>query len=51
MARMHRQELKHDEFIDTFDELLLYVEDHGRTLALLALSVVLVGGGLGGFYW
>jgi predicted negative regulator of RcsB-dependent stress response len=51
MARMHRQELKHDEFIDTFDELLLYVEDHGRILALLAVSVVLAGGGLGGFYW
>ena len=51
MARLHRQELKHDEFIDTFDELLLYVEDHWRTLTALALSVVLAGGGLGGFYF
>jgi len=51
MARLHRQELKHDEFIDTFDELLLYVEDNWRTLTALALSVMLAGGGLGGFYW
>ncbi|HXE75847.1 MAG TPA: tetratricopeptide repeat protein [Candidatus Xenobia bacterium] len=51
MARLHRQELKHDEFIDTFDELLLYLEDNWRTLTTLALSVVLAGGGLGGFYF
>ncbi len=51
MARIHRQELKHDEFIDTFDAVLLYVEDNGKMLAALALSLVLAGGGLGGFYW
>lgn len=51
MARLHRQELKHDEFVDTFDELLLYVEEHGWLLLTLVLAVVLAGGTLGGFYW
>ncbi|MFQ5696610.1 MAG: hypothetical protein ACE5HB_11520, partial [Terriglobia bacterium] len=51
MARIQRHELKHDELVDTFDEALLYVEEHGRSLAALALAVVLAGGSLGGFYW
>ena len=51
MARIQRRELKHDEFIDTFDDLLLYIEDNWRMLVALVLSVVLAGGGLGGFYW
>jgi tetratricopeptide (TPR) repeat protein len=51
VARIQRQELKHDEFIDTLDATLLYVEEHTRTLLTLALAVVLGGGSLGGFYW
>lgn len=51
MARLKRQELKHDEFVDTFDEALVYVEEHGRTLLTLALAVVLGGGSVGGYYW
>lgn len=51
MARIQRHELKHDEFIDTFDQVLLYVEDHSRSLLVLGLAVVLAGGSLGGFYW
>ncbi|MBI2957168.1 MAG: hypothetical protein HYY26_07645 [Acidobacteria bacterium] len=51
MARIQRQELKHDEFIDTFDEFLLYLEDHWRTLVLLGASVLAAAGSLGGFYW
>ena len=27
MARLHRKELKHDEFVDTMDRVLLYVEE------------------------
>ena len=51
MARLKRQELKHDEFIDTADALYLYVEEHGRTLVTAALAVLVAGGALGGFYW
>ncbi len=51
MARLKRQELKHDEFIDSFDELYLYVEEHGRLLVISAVAIVLAGGALGGFYW
>jgi len=51
VARLKRQELKHDEFIDSFDALYLYVEEHGRLLVTAALAVALAGGALGGFYW
>lgn len=51
MARLHRQDLKHDEFVDTLDEILFYLEDHGRTLVALGVAVALLGGALGGFYW
>lgn len=51
MARLQRQELKHDEFVDTMDELLLYAEQQGRTLLVFVLAVVVGGGSLGGFYW
>lgn len=50
MARLKRQELKHDEFIDSADALYLYVEEHGRTLVTAALAVLVAGGALGGFY-
>lgn len=51
MAHIQRRELKHDEFVDSLDEALLYVEDHSRSLLVLLLAVVLGGGALGGFYW
>ncbi|HKZ53792.1 MAG TPA: tetratricopeptide repeat protein [Candidatus Acidoferrales bacterium] len=51
MARIQRQELKHDEFIDTLDATLIYVEEHTRTLLIIALAVVLGGGSLGVLYW
>jgi predicted negative regulator of RcsB-dependent stress response len=51
VARIQRQELKHDEFVDSVDAALLWVEDHGRTLLTLALAVVVGGGSLGSFYW
>lgn len=51
MARLQRQELKHDEFVDSLDEGLLYIEQQGRTLLVLGLAVLLGGGSLGGFYW
>lgn len=51
MARIQRQELKHDEFVDSVEETLLWVEDNARTLALVALAVVVGGGSVGGFYW
>jgi hypothetical protein len=51
VARIQRQELKHDEFVDSVEETLLWVEDNARTLALVALAVVVGGGSLGGFYW
>lgn len=51
MARIQRQELKHDEFVDTLDATLLWLEDHWRALGLTALAVVLVGGSVGGFLW
>ena len=51
MARLKRQELKHDEFIDSADALYLYVEEHGRTLVTAALAVLVAGGALVGFYW
>ena len=51
MARIHRQELKHDEFIDSFDEFLLYLEDHWKWLIALLVGIVLAGGALGGFYF
>lgn len=51
MARIQRQELKHDEFVDSVEETLLWVEDNARTLALVALAAVVGGGSLGAFYW
>jgi len=51
VARLKRQELKHDEFIDSVDELYLYVEEHGRQLLSLALVILLGGAALGGLYW
>jgi tetratricopeptide (TPR) repeat protein len=51
MARIQRQELKHDEFIDSFDEFLLYLEDHWQWLTALVAGLMLVGGALGGFYF
>ncbi len=51
MARIQRQELKHDEFIDSFDEFLLYLEDHWRWLTALLAGIVLAGSALGGFYF
>ncbi len=51
MARIQRQELKHDEFIDSFDEFLLYLEDHWQWLVALLVGIVLAGGALGGFYF
>ena len=51
MARLKRQELKHDEFVDTVDELYLYLEEHGRRLLGLALVIVLGGAALGALYW
>jgi predicted negative regulator of RcsB-dependent stress response len=51
VARIQRQELKHDEFVDSVEETLLWFEDNARTLALVALTVVVGGGSVGGFYW
>jgi len=51
VARLKRQELKHDEFVDTVDELYLYLEEHGRRLLTLALVVLLGGAAAGGLYW
>lgn len=51
MARIQRQELKHDEFLDTFEELELYIEDNWRLLVTLVVGVMLTGGALGGFYF
>lgn len=51
VARIQRQELKHDEFIDSVEAFELYLEDNWRLLAVLFLGVLLTGGSLGGFYW
>ncbi len=51
MARLHRKELKHDEFVDTVDRVLLYVEEHGRRLAALAVAIVLGSAAVGGYWW
>lgn len=51
MARIQRQALKHDEFVDWVDSAFLWVEEHGRTLLMGALALVLGGGSLGGYYW
>lgn len=51
MARIRREELKKDEFVDAFDETLHYVEEHSRALLTLVLVVVLGGGSAGGYYW
>ena len=51
MARIQRQELKHDEFVDSIDSALLYLEDNWRRLTLIALVVLLGGGSVGGYIW
>ncbi len=51
MARLHRQELKHDEFIDSVDAALLYLETHARSIISLILLALVGGGAVGGFYW
>lgn len=51
MAHIRRQELKKDEFVDSFEETLLWIEDHARGLAVAAVVVVVAGGSGGGFYW
>jgi TolA-binding protein len=51
VARIQRQELKHDEFIDSLDATLIYIEEHTRTLLLIALAVVVGGGSGAGLYW
>lgn len=51
MARIQRQELKHDEFADTVDSALLYLEDNWRRLTTIALVVLLGGGSVGGYIW
>lgn len=51
MARISRHELKQDEFVDSVDRALDYLERHGRSLLLVALALVLGGGSAGGYYW
>ncbi|MGH9804314.1 MAG: tetratricopeptide repeat protein [Candidatus Acidiferrales bacterium] len=51
MARIQRQELKHDEFADSVDSFLLYLEDNWRRLTVIALVVLLGGGSVGGYVW
>lgn len=51
MARIQRQELKHDQFADSVDSFLLYLEDNWRRLTLIALVVLLGGGSVGGYVW
>lgn len=51
MARIQRQELKHDEFVDSLDATLLWVEDHWKDLLAATLTVVVVGGLVGGYLW
>ena len=51
MARIHRQDLKHDEFVDSVDHLWAYLEEHGRRLGLIALLVVLGSASIGAYIW
>lgn len=51
MARIQRRELKHDEFVDSVDNLRLYLEEHGRRVGLLAALVVLVAVSIGAYVW
>ena len=51
MARIQRQELKHDEFADSIDSALLYLEDNWRRLTVIALVILLGGGSIGGYVW
>lgn len=51
MARIQRQELKHDEFVDSMERLRVYLEEHGRRLGLLALLGVLGAVAIGGYLW
>lgn len=51
MARIQRQELKHDEFADSIDSALLYLEDNWRRLTVIALVILLGGGSVGGYIW
>lgn len=51
MARIKRQELKQDEFVDTMDALLLYLEENWRQLLGLVAIAAVVGGAVGGYVW
>ncbi len=51
MARLHRQDLKHDEFVDSMENLRLYLEEHGRRLGLIALLVVIASVTIGAYIW
>ena len=51
MARIQRQELKHDEFVDSMEQFRVYLEEHGRRLGLLALLVILGAVAIGGYLW
>lgn len=46
MARIQRQELKHDEFVDTVDILWSYVEENTQKVALMAVAVIVAAGGI-----
>jgi len=51
VARIQRQELKHDEFADSVDSFLLYLEDNWRRLTVIALVILLGVGSVGGYVW
>jgi tetratricopeptide (TPR) repeat protein len=47
MARIQRQELKHDEFVDSVDLIWAYVEENTQKVALMALAVIVAVVGIG----
>lgn len=51
MARIRRGELKHDEFVDSVDALVLFLEAHGRKVTAGAVVLVVVVVLAGGLYW
>jgi len=51
VARLHRQDLKHDDFVDSMDSLELWLEDNLRLLVAFALAGALTAGALGGYWW